>query len=298
MNQMLGVSTLAYDSYGLQVALRELSRLGVRCIEPAFVPTYSQDAESWDFSPRAARLLRDLLSDHGQCALAISAHLDLGSESVLPAFRQRMEFAHELGAGIVNTNACRKSDEASFMKNIERLAGYAQTLGLVIALENPGPGYGEDNILSSGQAGASLVQRIGSESVRLNYDTGNVLCLSRGKLLPQEDIQHVLPFVSHIHLKDPKQDSSGWSYGDAIGDGAVDYQAVFQVLSQAKEQPPISIELPLKMRLTADFTPYLETLPPELAAITRTVERSLEFVRRLLLHTTGAYPEATKDSEQ
>jgi len=73
------------------------------------------------------------------------------------------------------------------MGRLETLAAHEEDLNLKIALENLGDG--RKNLLNTGRLAGSLIQRIGSPHVRMNYDSrnpgpGKSPCGSCGRRMP------------------------------------------------------------------------------------------------------------------
>ena len=199
MDQIISINTLIYQGYDLPTTLREISGLGTMYVELAFTMGYSLGLKEENFSEKNAQRIRGMLSDFGLSTVALAGHMDLGKLDSVTPFKKRMEFAKAVGTRIVHTNACRLSDQNHFFKNIEELSAFAESLDILIALENPGDG--EDNLISSGKTGASVIQKIGSDYIRLNYDFGNTFIYSKGKIRPEEDYKVALPFSAHFHLK-------------------------------------------------------------------------------------------------
>lgn len=220
-----------------------------------------------------------MLSDFGLSTVALAGHMDLGKLDSVTPFKKRMEFAKAVGTRVVHTNACRLSDQNHFFKNIEELSAFAESLDILIALENPGDG--EDNLISSGKTGASVIQKIGSDYIRLNYDFGNTFIYSKGKIRPEEDYKVALPFSAHFHLKDVKQEKTGYFYSE-IGKGVINYRLVLQSLSEKAPSVPMGIELPLCLKRGRDFIPWIDPHPVELSEIRRVLKGSLEFIKSIL----------------
>jgi len=279
MDQIISINTLIYQGYDLPTTLREISGLGAKYVELAFIKTYSPDLKEEDFSERNAQKLRGMLTDFGLSTLALSAHMDLGRDDSIDPFKRRMTFAKEIGARIIITNASHRSHEDSFFKNMERLAQFAQSVELIIALENPGDG--EEHIIDSGKTGASVIQKIGSDYIRLNYDFGNTFIYSKGKIRPEEDLGEAIPWAVHFHLKDVKQDETGYFYSE-IGKGVINYRLVLQSLSEKAPSVPMGIELPLCLKRGRDFIPWIDPHPVELSEIRRVLKGSLEFIKSIL----------------
>jgi sugar phosphate isomerase/epimerase len=276
MNPIISINTLIFQGYELQIVMREISQLGARYIELAFIKTYLPDLKEEDFSEENGQRIKRMLTDFGLSTVALSAHMDLGREDSVDIFKRRMIFAKEIGARIIITNASLRSLEASFFENMEKLAQFAQSLPLVIGLENPGDG--EDHIVDYAKTGALTIQRIGSEFVRLNYDIGNPFIYSKGTLRPEEDYEEAIPWSAHFHLKDIRADETGYFYSE-IGKGVIDYRRVIQVLLKKAPSAPMGIELPLCLKRGRDFVPWIDFTPIELSEIRRILRGSLEFIR-------------------
>jgi len=279
MNRIISINTLIYQGYDLPTALREISHLDAKYVEMAFIKTYSPDLKEEDFSERNGQRLRGMLADFGLSTLALSAHMDLGRDDSVDPFKRRMTFAKGIGARIIITNASQRSHEDPFFKNMERLAQFAQSIQLIIALENPGDG--EDHIVDYAKTGALTIKRIGSDFVQLNYDIGNPFIYSKGTLRPEEDFEEAIPWSVHFHLKDVREDETGYFYSE-IGKGVINYRMILQSLSKKAPSVPMGIELPLCLKRGRDFIPWIDPTPVELREIRRVLKGSLEFIKSVL----------------
>lgn len=278
LKPILAINTLAYHGYDLPTAVREVAKLGVEYIEPALIRSYYPEFTEEYFTSANAQELLQLMNENNLKIVALAAHMDLGQSGAVEAFTRRMEFAKELGATIIHTNTTQQAKRTTFLNNLEDLIPLAESLDVVIALENPGDG--EDNIVSSGKAGASLIEQIGSKYVRLNYDFSNVFSYSQGKLRPEDDFKYALPYVAHFHLKEIAPKGSGWAFV-GIGKGVTDYGTILHELAQESNLSPMSIELPLRFERGADFVIFrdLNSPVPELSEIRKVLKDSLDFIR-------------------
>ena len=211
---------------------------------------YPEIDDSYFSQRKNIEQLKNLISANGLKVAAVGAHIDLGLETAAESFRKRMEFAHSLGAQYIHTNSTQKSNYSVFLNNLNRLLPIAETLKLIITLENPGDG--ENNILSSGEEGARLIDKIESPYLRLNYDFSNTYSYSKGKIKPEDDFKKALPFTAHMHLKEIQTYGDEWRFV-AIGQGITDYKDIFQYLSENKIFLPMSIELPIRFKRRSDF---------------------------------------------
>lgn len=279
MDRIISISTAAFDGHDLSVALREISQIGLEHIELAFIQGYMDPFGEEIFSPFYAKKVSRLLSETNLACFAVSAHMDLATESSLEIFKQRMDFANRVGAKIIISNAGPKKNERVFMKNMEELARVAESLDLIIGLENPGDG--KENIIESGKSGASVIQKIGSDWVKLNYDFGNVISHFYERVRPEKDFIYALPFSAHLHIKDVKSNGQGWSFVE-IGKGSINFRSILNHLKSENHTHPLSLEVPLRVTRAPDALPRRLASPVSLDEIRRVLKGSLDFVMGIL----------------
>ena len=155
----------------------------------------------------------------------------------------------------------RDRNETAFLGNIGQLADAAEVAGVVVALEIHG------DIMASSDVTIPLLERIGRESVKVNYDTANVEYYSGEKAV--DDLPKITPHLAHVHLKDTVGGKGVWNF-PAIGDGSVDFGRVLEILRAAGYTGPYSVEL--------EFTG--EPWPP-LADVNDSMRRSYEHLQGL-----------------
>jgi sugar phosphate isomerase/epimerase len=269
----IAINTLAFHGYPLETALAEIARLGTS-VEPVYISKYDPSLREEDFTEENARTLRRRLDGLRLKAQVMGSHMDLGHPDAVDIFRRRMEFARAIGAGTILTNAGRKSQEPVFYRNLERLAVPAEELDLVIALENPGDG--QDQLLGTGVEGIAILEKMGLERVRLNYDFCNVWTHAKGTIRPQEELAAVLPYVGHLHVKNVKSCEGGWAVC-GLDEGVIDYEELFRRFP-ALSHIPMSIELPIRFGYDADFKFGLRQTPaiPSLQDIAGILKSALD----------------------
>ncbi|MBN2551963.1 MAG: sugar phosphate isomerase/epimerase [Spirochaetales bacterium] len=275
--QILSISTVAFDGYPLPLAFEQIARIGARYVEIAYIEGYIDPFTEEVFTKARARTLLKNLIDAGLSCHAFSAHLDLSAAGVVEIFQRRMEFARELGAAVVISNAAPPSREHQFLANVERIAARAKDLGLTIALENPGDG--RENLLDTGVEGARLIERLGLPNVGLNYDFGNVISHMQERVRPEDDFKEALSHTVHLHIKDVAADGRGW-YFTEIGKGSVDYRSI---LSEPRVRKlPVSLEIPLRLRRLPSGSPRRGADPVAVERILEVLAGSFEFTKRML----------------
>jgi L-ribulose-5-phosphate 3-epimerase len=112
-----------------------------------------------------------------------------------------------------------------------------------------------------------LLEKIGRDNVKINYDTANVVYYSGDSAV--EDLPKVVDEIVHVHLKETPGGKGVWDFG-AIGGGAVDFAEVLRILREAGYTGPYSVEL--------EFSG--EPWPP-LAEVNEAMRQSYEHLRGL-----------------
>jgi sugar phosphate isomerase/epimerase len=205
--------------------------------------------------------------------------MNLAAEQSAEIFRKRMEFAHQIGARVIVTNAGPRHEMKAFMANMEALSRVAESFHLIIGLENPGDG--KENIINAGRDGARVVEEINSEWVKLNYDFGNLVSHLFEGVRPEEDCRDALQTSAHLHIKDVERDGEGWRFTE-IGKGSIDYRSVLNRLRLEQPSLPLSLEIPLRVTRAADASPRRRPSPVPLDEIRSTLKGSLDFVTGIL----------------
>lgn len=279
MNNPLIISTAAYDGYDLDVVFGEISETGVDLVEIAFIEGYTAPFTEAYFNEENAARIRALLARfHLEC-LSFSSHMDLARKGAVDIFKRRMTFAKNVGAKYIISNAASQQNKIRFMKNIAVLGRTAEALDIIIALENPGDG--KANVIDSAEPAARAIEEIGLESVKINYDFGNLLSHCFGKIKPEEDYKHVLAQTAFFHIKDVAMNDSGW-YFTEIGKGCIDYRTVLKELFAGSDPVPLSLEIPLRVRRAPDASPRRASQPVDLAKIRKVMTGSVNFIKSVL----------------
>jgi sugar phosphate isomerase/epimerase len=279
MNNPILISTAAYDGYDLTTAFKEISRAGVDLVEIAFIEGYTDPFTEDYFNDDNAAKITTLLAEHNLKCLSFSSHVDLSRDGIVEVFKNRMAFAKMLGAQYIVSNTAPLQNKSQFMQNIKELGQTAAGLKMVIVLENPGDGNA--NVMDSGEPAANLIEEIGLENVKINYDFGNLLSHCFEKIRPEEDFKFVRACAVHYHIKDVAADDSGW-YFTEIGKGTIDYQKILKELAALSEPVPISLEIPLRIRRAPDASPRRASQPVDLAEIRGVMTGSVNFVKQVL----------------
>jgi L-ribulose-5-phosphate 3-epimerase len=233
MQNPLAGHTNTYHTYGLEEALAGIAKAGYKNVELSAVPGWTEHVPL-----NGKDELRRMLDGYGLKAVSLSAHSDLTTGEGLEHGVKAVRWAADFGIPIVNTaiggHASQEEDEQGFLENVGELADAAEAVGIVVALEIHG------DIMASGQKTLPLLQRIGRDSIKVNYDTANVEYYSGDQAV--KDLPRIAPYLAHVHLKDTTGGKGVWNF-PALGDGSVDFAKVLEILQGAGYTGPYSVEL-------------------------------------------------------
>jgi sugar phosphate isomerase/epimerase len=279
LDPVISINTLAYEGYDLTIALQEIAKIGASHVELGFTRGFTEGLTEAHFSEASAQKINLLITDLGLSCVALSAHIDLTTEEAVDELKRRIDFGKRLGVKIVNTKVGAKSGRRQLEKNIEPIANYAESMNIIIGLENPAEGT--DQIIASGKTGAEIVKIIGSDFIKLNYDFGNAFTYSKGKVDPVQDYKEALPYACHLHLKDLKKSSDGWNFTQ-IGAGVVGYDLILRELVAEKRLLPLSIEQLFIYTATQDLIVQRKAKAPQLSQISMSLKASHDYVKSFI----------------
>jgi L-ribulose-5-phosphate 3-epimerase len=234
MTTPLAGHTNSYHTYSFDEALAGIAESGYRGVELSAVPGWT-DHVDLDGDPKS---VRERLEHYGLTPVSLSGHSDLTTKDGLAHGIKAVRYAADYGIPIVNTaiggHWSEDEDESAFMGNIDELANAADEAGVVVGLEIHG------DIMASGAKTLPLMEKIGRDSIRVNYDTAN--CEFYGDVSAADDIPSIAPYLVHVHLKDKVGGARVWDF-PGPGEGHVDFAAVLEALSQGAYDGPLSVEI-------------------------------------------------------
>ena len=273
----IAVSLVAFDGHPLETVIETIAELGVRFVEPAIIQGYTDPFDEDVFSDERARTIRRQIEAAGLSCSAFSAHIDVGAPDGLKQLQRRIRFAAELGATRVVTNAAKEEFRQTFMERIDTLVRDAESVGVVIALENPGDGRA--NIIDNAVSATALMRKYATPWLGLNYDPGNLLT-HQPELDPVTDAMNLGPGLVSLHLKNGLIDGERLRF-TALNRGAIDYQAVLAHTDSLSPPPEYSLELPLRLSRAPGGKPYRDRDPVPMDVIRTALEESLKWLEEV-----------------
>jgi sugar phosphate isomerase/epimerase len=233
MANPLAGHTNSYHTYSFEEALDGIARAGFTGVELTAVPGWTEHVVL-----NGTDEVKRMLDGFGLEAVSLSGHSDLTTREGLEHGVKAVRWAARYGIPIVNTavggHASQEESESAFLANIGELADAAEAEGIVVALEIHG------DIMASGEKTLPLLEKIGRDSVKVNYDTAN--CEFYGGVKAVDDIPAIAAHLAHVHLKETAGGKGVWDF-PAVGEGSVDFAGVLRVLAEAGYAGPYSVEI-------------------------------------------------------
>ena len=234
MGNPLAGHTNSYHTYGHDEALAGDRRAGYRTSSCRPSRAGRSTSTSTRRRPRPA----GKLEGYGLEAVSLSGHSDLTTRRGPRARDQGRPVGGRLRAPDrqhrSRRSSVRRRERGAFLGNIGALADAADAAGVVVALEIHG------DIMASSEVTIPLLEKIGRDSIRVNYDTANVEYYSGDKAV--DDLPKITPYLAHVHLKDTTGGKGNWNF-PACGDGVVDFARVLEILRDAGYDGPYSVEI-------------------------------------------------------
>jgi L-ribulose-5-phosphate 3-epimerase len=267
MKNILAASTNTYHTHTMEEALAGIAKAGFKNLELGAVRGWTEHL-SLDATDQEVAHFKDLLKHYDLALPSVAGHTDLTTREGLADGIKALNLCQKLGVHLMITSvgghASKEENKAAFMKQIFELSDRAADHDITIALEIHG------DIMASGALSLPLLQEIGRDNVKVNYDTAN--CVFYGGVEAVDDIQTILPYLAYVHLKDTAGSKGVWNF-PAIGEGHVDFARLFKILDNAGYQGPYCVEIEFQ---GAPFPPVAE--------VDRAAKTSYEALTKLGLH--------------
>jgi L-ribulose-5-phosphate 3-epimerase len=243
---LIAATPFCFGGFNPFVAYRHFAEAGLKYVEiPALPAGMAMRYDLSTFVPEVLnaddlRTLKQRLADLKLAPITVAAFCDLLEPGQADALRRRIDFAQELGAAYVITDATNRTDispdaRRKLLDSLRTLADYAGARNVRIALEiHEGP-------TRNGRLAAEFLDAVAHPNVGVNYDTGNIYYYN-DDVDPVEDVACVADRVTHVHLKDTLGGKGEWKFC-ALGKGRVPFPPILSKLQSAGFEGPYSLEV-------------------------------------------------------
>ena len=202
-----------------------LAGLGVRLLEiPVPAPgAVGRTLETW--------------ARYGLRPRVLEGRLDLAAA---PSAREQIEAQCRIASGMAVDRLflCVQRgalDEARALERLREAGDTADRYGVVLVLQT------HPDLVTNGDVGRRTMERLDHPAVRVNFDTGNIHYYNPNVDAVTE-LEKVLPWIASVHLKETSGQFETWCF-PALGEGVVDFPAVFERLAERAFRGPYTIEL-------------------------------------------------------
>lgn len=244
MKRIVAVNSNCYHGYPIEQAIAGIAKAGFRYIELTATKGWTEHVFPDQPFERLLRV-QDLLKDAGLTPFAMSGHCNLMDTARIRDFEDNIRLAAFFGCDYIVSSIGEAHLKDQAVASLDEVAAHVAALtpllednGLTLVLETHGHEHGTGAVL------ADVVRRVGSERVKVNFDTANVIFY--GHVDPADDLRGCVGDVGYMHLKDKAGARDEWNF-PALGQGNVDFPTLFEALETAKNDCPFSVEI--------EFTP-------------------------------------------
>ncbi len=266
MKHILAVNSNCYHGYTIEEAIDGISAAGFHYIELTATKGWTEHVfPTMSFAYLYS--VKDRLKQAGLIPFSMSGHSNLMDQESISDFLANIRLAAFFGCDYIvsSIGEAHLKDQAvasneQVAEHVCNLLSYLEEYGLTLVLET----HGEH---ATGKIIKSIVDLVVSPRVLLNYDTANVIFY--GDVDPVEDIPTCIDTIGYMHLKDKAGGNREWNF-PALGQGRVDFPAIFDMLNKAGNSCPLSIEI--------EFT---QAGPRDLAEVNSAVQESYKYLMGL-----------------
>ena len=240
MNRIIAINSNTYHGFSLEEAIRGIADAGFRYIELTATKGWTEHVYP-DQPMRQLMRAQDMLAEAKLIPFAMSGHTNLTDPERMQDFRDNIRLADFFGCRYIVSSIgeahLKDRHTADADETARCIAGFLPELEareMTLVLETHGKEHG------TGKALAEIVRKIGSERIRINYDTANVIFY--GRVDPVQDLAGCVGDVAYLHIKDKAGADDAWDF-PAPGKGKIDFDGIFDVLGRAGNNSPFSVEI-------------------------------------------------------
>lgn len=237
--RIIAVNSNCYHGYPIEDAIAGIRAAGFRYIELTATKGWTEHV----FPDQSfARLLevQDLLEQSGLIPFAMSGHTNLMDTARIGDFVNNIRLAHFFGCEyIVSSIGEAHLEDKAVVSNavvaehIKGLVPYLEKYAMKLVLEVHGD-HGTGAVLKE------ICQLVDSPRVLVNYDTANAIFY--GDVDVPKDFAGCIDQIGYVHLKDKAGGRKEWDF-PALGKGYVEFPQLFQMMDDADNLSPYSIEI-------------------------------------------------------
>lgn len=180
--------------------------------------------------------LQSDLKAHGLTATSLLGRCDVQSETVVTDFQRTLNIANEMDVKVIFVSVhAGETDKRVVYERLRAIGENAEPLDVRVCLET------HPDMAHNGDIALETMKGVNHPNIRINFDTGNVYYYNHDVNAVAE-VEKVVDYVGAVHLKDTNGGYRTWHF-PTLGEGVVDYKAVFQTLNDVGFYGPFTMEL-------------------------------------------------------
>ena len=180
--------------------------------------------------------LQSDLKAHGLTATSLLGRCDVQSETVVTDFQRTLNIANEMDVKVIFVSVhAGETDKGVVYDRLRAIGENAEPLDVRVCLET------HPDMAHNGDIALETMKGVNHPNIRINFDTGNVYYYNHDVNAVTE-VEKIIDYVGAVHLKDTNGGYRTWHF-PTLGEGVVDYKAVFQTLNDAGFYGPFTMEL-------------------------------------------------------
>ncbi|MDP6042240.1 MAG: sugar phosphate isomerase/epimerase family protein [Candidatus Latescibacteria bacterium] len=213
----------SYGSYR-DSAFEHLSKIGLTNVE-IFCP-----------APEETQSVRTSLNQHGLTATSMIIKCSIGEINAVEQFTQSLDIVESFDVPIVFTSIkAGETNRALVYERLRQIGDAAASRNITIAMET------HPDLITNGDIARQTMEAINHPNVRVNFDTANLYYYNRD-ITATGELEKVIDYVAAVHLKDTNGEFETWHF-PALGEGIVDFPAIFDRLNKHNYTGPFTFEL-------------------------------------------------------
>jgi sugar phosphate isomerase/epimerase len=207
--------TLPYNQYPLDRALKGIKTAGYEYV--AWGTTHREDGQEMpvpvmppDAPADKAKMLGQRCRDQGLTPLMMFSGIYPENPKAMEVFKSRILQAEAAGIGHVLTFGHTEGPNRKvWVERFKELGPIARDHGVLIVVKQHG---------ETGQVTGEIVREVDDENIKVNYDAGNVMDYTKGKVNPLADIQTCATLIRSFCIKDHRMFPVNQDCGPGLGE--------------------------------------------------------------------------------
>ena len=259
--------TLPYSQYPLARALSGIKAAGYEFV--AWGTTHKEEGESRvpvmpaDAPPAKAKELGQRCRDMGLAPLMMFSGIYPEATSGVEVLTHRLKQAAAAGIPHVLTFGHTSGDNRQvWVERLKKLGPIARDLGVLLVAKQHG---------ETGEITGQIVREVDDDGIRVNYDAGNVMDYTKGKVDPLKDIQTCADLVRSFCIKDHRLFPMDQDCGPGFGE--IDHYRLLANVAHTGLAMPLCCE-------NISAPAIRPTKPEEIDALARRAREFLDIVIR------------------